>query len=93
MNKSHIVEALANQADLSLRKSDEIVDVVFGLMAKALVDGHRIEILGFESFAVRAYDSYVGRNPKTSERINIPGKRLPFFKPGNELKDRVNESE
>jgi integration host factor subunit beta len=59
-------------------------------MAEALNDGHRIEIRGFGSFQVRDYDGYLGRNPRSGESVNVPPKRLPFFKMGKEIKDAIN---
>jgi integration host factor subunit beta len=91
MNKSDLINALAKDADLPLRKSEEIVNVVFDAMAAALVNNERIEIRGFGSFEVREYSGYTGRNPKTGEKIPVEGKRLPFFKAGKDLRDKVDE--
>ena len=90
MNKSDLIEALAKQADLPIRKSEEIVNLVFDTMSKALIAGDRIEIRGFGSFMVKTYQGYVGRNPKTGEKIEVTEKRLPFFKTGKELKEKVD---
>jgi len=92
MNKSELVSILAKEADLPLRKSEEIVNAVFDTLFKALSDGNRIEIRGFGSFEIRQYDGYVGRNPKTGSQIEVSGKRLPFFKAGKELRSRVDEA-
>lgn len=92
MNKSELIQALAKEADLPLRKSEEIVNMVFDTMSVALVDGDRIEIRGFGSFTVKEYKGYTGRNPKTGQKIAVDEKRLPFFKAGKELKDNVNDS-
>jgi len=73
-----------------MRKAEEIVDMVFNTMGTALVDGDRIEVRGFGSFVVKEYKGYTGRNPKTGELITVKGKRLPFFKTGKELKEKVN---
>lgn len=91
MNKSELIQALAKESDLPLRKSEEIVNMVFDTMSVALVDGDRIEIRGFGSFTVKEYKGYTGRNPKTGQKISVENKRLPFFKAGKELKDKVNE--
>jgi len=91
MNKSDLVETLAREANLPLRKSEEIVNVVFDTMASALADNNRIEIRGFGSFEVRTYSGYSGRNPKTGEIIEVEEKRLPFFKAGKELRLMVNQ--
>lgn len=93
MNKSELIQALAKEADLPLRKSEEIVNMVFDTMSKALVDGDRIEIRGFGSFTVKEYEGYTGRNPKTGQKIAVEEKRLPFFKAGKELKDKVNPAD
>jgi len=90
MNKSELVEALANKKDLTYKKSEEIVNIVFDSMADTLIQGDRIEIRGFGSFIVKDYKAYIGRNPKTGEVIKVKPKRLPFFKVGKELRERVN---
>ncbi len=90
MNKSELVEALANEKNLTYKKAEEIVNVVFDSMAATLGAGGRIEIRGFGSFVVKDYKSYMGRNPKTGEVIRVQPKKLPFFKVGKELRDRVN---
>jgi integration host factor subunit beta len=91
MNKSELVEALANENGLTYKKAEEIVNLIFDSMAEALNDGGRIEIRGFGSFVVKDYKSYMGRNPKTGEVIKVRPKRLPFFKVGKELRERVNQ--
>jgi integration host factor subunit beta len=93
MNKSDLVKALAKEMNLPMRKAEEIVDMVFNTMAAALVAGDRIEVRGFGSFVVKEYKGYTGRNPKTGELITVRGKRLPFFKTGKELKEKVNGPE
>ena len=90
MNKSQLIEALAKAESLPLKKAEEVVNTVFGDMEKALAAGERVEIRGFGSFKIKHYDGYQGRNPKTGEVINVSAKRLPFFKVGKELKDRVD---
>jgi integration host factor subunit beta len=91
MNKSELVEALANENGLTYKKAEEIVNLIFDSMAETLSDGGRIEIRGFGSFVVKDYKSYMGRNPKTGEVIKVRPKRLPFFKVGKELRERVNQ--
>jgi integration host factor subunit beta len=93
MNKSELSIALAKELNLPLRKSEEIVDVVFDTMYASLADNDRIEIRGFGSFEVRQYDGYTGRNPKTGDKITVDGKRLPFFKAGKELRENVDQSD
>ncbi len=92
MNKSDLIETLAKETELPLRKSEEIVNLVFDTMSEALVDGNRIEIRGFGSFMVKKYDGYTGRNPKTGTEISVQDKKLPFFKTGKELKEKINHS-
>ncbi|MDQ1239394.1 MAG: integration host factor subunit beta [Thermodesulfobacteriota bacterium] len=92
MNKSDLIVALAKEADLPLRKAEEIVNLVFETMSRALLDGDRIEIRGFGSFMVKEYKGYTGRNPKTGEQISVTDKKLPFFKTGKELKEKVDEA-
>ncbi len=90
MNKSDLTRTLSTEYDLPSRKAEEIVDMVFAAMASALVTGDRIEIRGFGSFAVKEYESYTGRNPKSGEKIVVEPKKLPFFKMGKDLADRLN---
>lgn len=91
MNKSDLMEALSRDTGLPKSKAEEVVNTVFEGMANALANGERIEIRGFGSFKVKHYDGYVGRNPKTGEPINVSPKKLPFFKCGKGLKDRVDK--
>jgi len=90
MNKSELVEALANEKNLTYKKSEEIVNIIFDSMSDTLSHGGRIEIRGFGSFIVKDYKAYMGRNPKTGEVINVNPKKLPFFKVGKELRELVD---
>ena len=90
MNKSQLIESLAKEERLPLRKAEEVVNTVFGEMETALIRGERVEIRGLGSFKVKKYDGYKGRNPKTGEMIKVDSKKLPFFKVGKELKERVD---
>lgn len=90
MNKSELVEALANSKSLTYKKSEEIVNLIFDSMTDTLSSGGRIEIRGFGSFVVKDYKAYTGRNPKTGEVIEVKPKKLPFFKVGKELREKVN---
>ena len=90
MNKSQMVEALAREESLPLKKAEEVVNTVFGEIETALINGERVEIRGLGSFKVKNYDGYKGRNPKTGEIIKVSRKKLPFFKVGKELKERVD---
>jgi len=90
MNKSELVEALSLKKNLTYKKSEQIVNLVFDSMADALINDDRIEIRGFGSFMVKDYKAYMGRNPKTGEVIEVKPKKLPFFKVGKELRERVD---
>ena len=90
MNKSDLIEALSKREDLTKAKAEEVVDLVFSEMTNALAAGDRVEIRGLGSFKVKSYDGYKGRNPKTGKRIKVKPKKLPFFKCGKELKERVD---
>ncbi len=90
MNKSNVIVSLAKAADLPLRKSEEILNLVFETMSRTLIGGDRIEIRGFGAFKIREYKDYMGRNPKTGKKIAVSNKKLPFFKPAKELKLKVN---
>lgn len=90
MNKSDLIEALQSQTGLTKTKTADVVDLFFGEMTRALAKGDRVEIRGFCSIFVRNYKGYIGRNPKTGAHTQVPPKRLPFFKCGKELKERVD---
>jgi integration host factor subunit beta len=90
MNKSQLIEALAKDENLTLKKAEMVVNAIFENMAEALIKDERIEIRGFGSFKVKYYNGYKGRNPKTGDIIEVGGKKLPFFKVGKELGDLVD---
>ena len=90
MNKSKLIETLAQAENMPLRKAEEVVNTIFGEMENALINGERVEIRGLGSFKVKEYDGYKGRNPKTGQVIDVTPKKLPFFKVGKELKERVD---
>ncbi len=92
MTKSELIEALAEQQNLSVRDAKGIVETILETMAESLVRGENVEIRGFGSFQVREYATYTGRNPKTGGKIKVTPKRLPFFKVGKELREKVNAS-
>ena len=91
MNKAELVEAFREETRLSRAKATEVVDLFFDEMSNALAAGDRVQIRGFCSISVRKYKGYTGRNPKTGEPTQVPPKKLPFFKCGKELKDRVDQ--
>ena len=90
MNKSQLIEAIAKAQDLPVKKAETVVNTVFEKMENALIRGERVEIRGLGSIKVKRYDGYTGRNPKTGEIIKVTPKKLPFFKVGKELKERVD---
>lgn len=90
MNKLELISALKTEADISKAEAAKIVEIFFNSMTDALADEDRVEIRGLCSFYVKQYKSYIGRNPKTGEKVPINPKQLPFFKSGKELKERVN---
>lgn len=90
MNKRDIIEVLSEKAGLTKRESDMVVNIFFGDMATALARGDRVEIRGLCSLHIKSYGEYVGRNPKTGEKVSVKKKRLPFFKCGKELMERVD---
>ncbi len=93
MTKSELIEALAKAEGITLKSAEIAVNVTFQSMEQALVQSDRLEIRGFGSFKVKDYEGYKGRNPKTGELIEVSSKKLPFFKVGKELKERVNGDE
>ena len=90
MNKLELIDKLREATDLSKNEAHKIVDFFFNSMADALARGDRVEIRGLCSFFVKEYDGYIGRNPKTGIKVKIKPKKLPFFKAGKELKERVD---
>ena len=90
MNKIDLIEALKDEANLTKVEAKKVVDLFFDEMAKALAKGDRVEIRGLCSFYVKKYEGYIGRNPKTGEPTQVESKKLPFFKCGTELRERVD---
>ena|SRR5579859_4615876 len=93
MTKADLIEDVARKTELSRKDSEVIVDTIFEGIVKSLRGGDKIEIRGFGSFRTRHRNSRVGRNPKTGERVDVPAKDIPYFKPSKELKDIVNSGE
>ena len=90
MNKSELVKALADQANISLDEASLVVNTFVDSMKDSLLEGGRVEIREFGSFKVKEYGSYAGRNPRTGEKVAVEPKRLPFFRAGKELKEYLN---
>src|ERR1700727_2305131 len=92
MTKADLIEEVSRLAELTRKDSEVIVDTIFDSVVRSLRVGDKIEIRGFGSFRTRQRKSRVGRNPKTGDRVEVPAKKIPFFKPSKELKDLVNNS-
>lgn len=90
VTKSDLIETIANKLNLPKGKAELIVNCIFDSMEESLRRGDRIEIRGFGSFEIRSYKAYEGRNPRTGDPVGVQPKKLPFFKVGKELKERVN---
>ena len=90
MVKSELIEKLSDRAGITLFKSEELIDLFFDSLSNTLCQGGRIEIRGFGAFSVKEYKSYTGRNPKTGEEVQVPSKRLPVWRTGTELRQRVD---
>lgn len=90
MTKANLIEEVSRAVEMSRKDSEIIVETVFESIVKSLRAGEKIEMRGFGSFRSRQRKSRVGRNPKTGARVEVPAKRIPYFKPSKELKDAVN---
>ena len=90
MNKAKLIEKVSERVKIRSNVAKVIVDSIFGAMRESLEKGERIEIRGFGTFVVRDYGGYKGRNPKTGKVVDVPAKKLPYFKVGKELKEMVN---
>jgi len=90
MNKLELIATLKEQCQISKKEAAAVVDIFFNQISTALAEGDRVEIRGLCSFFVNEYKSYQGRNPMTGESVRVAPKRLPFFKAGKELKERVD---
>ena len=92
MTKADLIDEVSRLAELTRKDSEVIVETIFESVVRSLRAGDKIEIRGFGSFRTRQRKPRVGRNPKTGERVEVPAKKIPFFKPSKELKDLVNDS-
>lgn len=90
MTKSELIEVVAQEAGLTKGRAELVINTIFESMVEALQHGEGIEIRGFGSFTVRQYKAYEGRNPRTGDAVHVAPKRLPFFKVGKDLRERVN---
>lgn len=93
MTKAELIEEVSRVVEMTRKDSEVIVEAIFDSIVRSLRDGDKIEIRGFGSFRTRQRQPRVGRNPKTGTRVEVPSKRIPYFKPSKELKDLVNAHE
>lgn len=91
MTKADLIDEVAQVVEMTRKDSETIVETIFDSVVRALHQGEKIEIRGFGSFRTRQRQPRVGRNPKTGARVDVPAKRIPYFKPSKELKDLVND--
>ena len=91
MNKSDLISTLAKKKNLSIKEASSIVNTILETMTDVLAQGKSIEIRGFGSFSVKEYEAYEGMNPRSGEKIKVQPKKLPFFKVGKDLREKVNE--
>lgn len=90
MTKADLVERVANEAEMTKKDAEQLVEIVFDSIVDSLNGGEKIELRGFGSFRVRERNARKGRNPKTGAAVDIPAKRVAYFKPGKELKELIN---
>src|SRR5436190_8411338 len=90
MTKADLIEEVSRLADLTRKDSEVVVETIFDSIVRSLHAGDKIEIRGFGSFRTRQRNARTGRNPKTGAKVDVPAKRVPFFKPSKELRDSVN---
>ena len=93
MTKADLIEEVANLAEVTRKDGEVIVETIFDSIVKSLRAGDKIEIRGFGSFRTRQRKPRTGRNPKTGAKVDVPAKKIPYFKPSKELKDLVNSGQ
>ena len=91
MNKSELIQSLADECDIPPEEAVTIVDTFFDSLKESLIAGDRVELRGFGSFQMKEYKGYRGRNPKTGESVQVEPKTMPFFKAGKGLKEFLNQ--
>ncbi|AEP10895.1 integration host factor subunit beta [Chloracidobacterium aggregatum] len=91
MTKADLVEVVARAADLTKKDAEVVVEEVFAAIIESLNRGEKIELRGFGSFRIRQRNPRRGRNPKTGDAVDIPAKAVPYFKPGKELRELINQ--
>ena len=92
MTKAELVDEVAHAVQLTKKQAETIVNIVFDSIVDSLRAGQKIELRGFGSFRLRSRKSRTGRNPKTGEKVDVPSKKIPYFKPGKELKELINQA-
>src|SRR4051812_13273326 len=92
MTKAELVDEVARVVQLTKKQAETIVNIVFDSIVDSLRTGQKIELRGFGSFRLRSRKSRTGRNPKTGEKVEVPSKKIPYFKPGKELKELINKA-
>lgn len=90
MNKLELIQELKDRTGLTKQDAQGVVHMFFDSLTDAMLNGERVEIRGLCSFFIKEYEGYTGRNPKSGKQVQVPAKKLPFFKCGKELKDRVD---
>ena len=91
MTKAELIESVAVATDVTKKQAEAIVDTIFEAIIRSLKQGQKIELRGFGSFRLRERGARIGRNPKTGVKVNVPAKKIPYFKPGKELKELINK--
>ena len=91
MTKAELVEKVANQINLTKKQTEVVVNTVFSSITDSLAEGKKVELRGFGSFRIRQRNARVGRNPKSGQKVDVPSKKVPFFKAGKELRELVDE--
>ena len=93
MTKAELVEKVANQINLTKKQTEVVVNTVFSSITDSLAEGKKVELRGFGSFRISQRNARVGRNPKSGQKVDVPSKKVPFFKAGKELRELVDERE
>ena len=91
MTKAELVEKVANKINLTKKETEGIVSIIFQSITDSLTEGDKVELRGFGSFRIRERNARVGRNPKSGEKVEVPAKKVPFFKAGKDLREIVDE--
>jgi integration host factor subunit beta len=91
VNKSELIKTLSEENNISMEEAVIVVNTFFDSIREELVQGNRVEIRGFGSFKIKEYEGYQGRNPKSGKQVAVQPKKLPFFRPGKELKEYLNK--